>query len=141
MSIRSIKNSIIGRCEPDQLPNTNKYTRGLIEASYHLRDKLESTGKKRIIIPLALPVGLARGVMYGMVYPAMIIDRVANVIRIARHGHLPNSENFKKFMTLPIKVIIIACAVPTGFPLIPVFAIAYTISTLAHCKGLNSHQK
>lgn len=130
MSIRSINNSIIGSYEPYQHAHTNKYMRGLIEASNNLRENLEATGKKRFIIPLAMPVGIARGVMTGVMLPALIIDRVANAIRDARDGRLSNSKKFRKCITLPFKVLIIACAVPAGLALIPIFTIAHTISSL-----------
>lgn len=138
--LQSVKNSLTGHCDGDQSPKTNKCVRGLTGGISKLRDKLEGTGKKRYIIPLALPVGLARGFMFGALYPTMMVDRIANVIRDTREGRLVGSDKSAKIILLPIKLLIIGLAAPTGIALIPLYSIAFTISILAHCKGVLEEQ-
>lgn len=136
MRVRSIRNAIIGGKESDQHDHTNKYTRGVTQAMVELHDNLHSTRKKRFMIPLAFPAALAMGLIAGAIYPAMIVDRIANLIRDRRDGRLPGSLMKRKALALPIKVLIITAVIPTGLALIPVFTIALTIVNLVHLRKL-----
>lgn len=79
MSIQNIKNSIVGGLEVNQLPNTSKFTRRLINGGITgLYEKYVDSHKNKAQDPLALPVGLTMGLMVGGVYPAMTLDRVGN---------------------------------------------------------------
>jgi hypothetical protein len=132
MRVRSIRNAIIGGKESDQHDHTNKYTRGVTQAMVELHDKLYGTRKKRFMIPLALPVALAMGLTAGAIYPAMIVDRIANLIRDKRDGKSMKGQA----IALPIKVLIITAVIPLGLALIPVFTIALTIVNLVHLRKL-----
>lgn len=122
--VQNIKNALSGE-------NGNRCVFALFNASVTLKDKLYASDKKRIIIPLALPVGLIRGALFtGAYYPAMAIDRIANAIQTTRNPDLSGKEKLKKWAFLPLKLAIILPAIPTGIALIPLFAIGYTIRAL-----------
>jgi hypothetical protein len=111
--------------------NGNRCVGALYDTSVSLREKLGDCKKKRVVIPLAFPVGLARGALFiGAYFPAMAVDRIAKVIQSTRDPDAGHKEKLKAWGILPIKLAIIVPAIPFGIALIPIYAVVHAIRAL-----------
>lgn len=121
--------------------DNNHCRKAISNADKYVTTKLGNTDKKRKVILLALPVGIARTALFAATPIAMMADRVASAVRTTKNSeeNISTAKKVRKWVVLPLKLAGLTMLTAYSIAASPLMAIGFTIRALCHLRKMKTN--
>lgn len=119
--------------------DNNRCRKAIGNADKYVKTKIGNTDKKRKVVLLALPAGIARASLFAATPIFMMADRVASAVRTTKNSEESVAKKVRKWVVLPLKLAGLAVLTAWSIAASPFAAILFTIRALSELRKMKTN--